>query len=437
MALASAAHAVAQVAAHGRSSDDALTPYADSPERGAIRAVTLGTLRWYLRLLPALAPLLGTQRRSLAAEVDSLLIVAAHQVVYSRNAPQATVHAAVDAVRALGQPRASGLVNAVLRRFVREREALLASADTDRAAAVAHPEWLVREIAGAWPDDAPSVLRGNNLHPPLIIRVDRSRVSMEAYLAELAERDIPGRALGWAPTAVELAKPLSVKDIPGFSEGRVSVQDAGAQLAAPLLRVAPGMRVLDACAAPGGKTLHLLEESPQLGELLALDVDPVRLKRIDDNLVRAGRTARLAALDIRTVAAGSLGGLFERILVDAPCSGTGVIRRHPDIKLLRRPGDVSAFAAVQRGILEAAFRLLAPGGRLLYCTCSVLPAENERLVGSFLEREPLAKAAPMPRATELAPGARDRAVGIQLLPGDEAGADGFYYACLEKTTAGN
>jgi 16S rRNA (cytosine967-C5)-methyltransferase len=435
--LASAARAVAAVAAHGRSCDDALAPYADSPERGPIQAVTLGTLRWYLRLLPAVAPLLESRHRSLAAEVRSLLVVAAHQVAYSRNAPQVTVHAAVDAARALRHARASGLVNAVLRRFVAERGALLASADENRASATAHPEWLVREIERAWPEQAQAVLRSNNQHPPLMLRVDLSRVARAAYLAELAEAGCPGRALGWTPTAVELERPIAVADIPGFSRGRVSVQDAGAQLAAPLLDVGPGMRVLDACAAPGGKTLHLLEQSPRLGELVAVDVDPVRLKRVEDNLSRAGRTARLAVLDIRSADAGSLGGPFQRILVDAPCSGTGVIRRHPDIKLLRRVGDVAGFAAAQLEILEAAFRLLAPGGRLLYCTCSVLPAENDGVVSVFLEREPLAKAALMPRASDLAPGARDRTVGIQLLPGDEAGADGFYYACLEKTTAGN
>jgi 16S rRNA (cytosine967-C5)-methyltransferase len=437
MTLASAARAVAQVAAHGRSSDDALAAYADSAQRGAIQAVTLGTLRWYLRLAPALAPLVETRQRPLAAEIHALLVVAAHQVVYSRNAPQAIVHAAVDAARALEQPRASGLVNAVLRRFVAERAALLALADRNPAAAAAHPEWLMREIERAWPAERDAVLQSNNLHPPLTLRVDLSRVPRDAYLAELARAGCPGRALGWAAAAVELEHPIAVADIPGFSQGRVSVQDGGAQLAAPLLGAGPGMRVLDACAAPGGKTLHLLEQSPGIAELVAVDVDPVRLRRVEDNLARAGRAARLVAGDLRGAGAAALGGPFQRILVDAPCSGTGVIRRHPDIKLLRRVDDVAGFAAAQLKILEGAFRLLAPGGRLLYCTCSVLPAENDELVTAFLEREPLAKAASMPRAPEVAPGARARSVGVQLLPGDEAGADGFYYACLEKTTAGN
>ncbi len=447
--LASAARAVAAVAALGRSADEALAPFDRAPDRGAIRAVALGSLRWYLRLLPAITPLLERRSR-LAAELRSLLVVAAHQVEYSRNAPEATVHAAVDAARILEQPRASGLVNAVMRRFVRERAALLARVDADLACATAHPEWLVSELRGAWPEEAASVLAANNVHPPLVLRVDRSCVELDAYLAELEEAGCPGHKLDWAPDAVELEQPVPVGEIPGFAEGRVSVQDAGAQLAAPLLDAQPGMRVLDACAAPGGKTLHLLERA-DLQELLAIDIDPARLKRVEDNLERAHRHARLLALDIRALATPAHGApdrppgegllpdgrLFDRILVDAPCSSTGVIRRHPDIKLLRRRQDVEACAAVQLGILRAAFRLLVPGGRLLYCTCSLLPAENHRLVTAFLGGEPLARPAPMPPAAELAPGARDCPVGIQLLPGARAGTDGFYYACLEKTTAGN
>lgn len=463
-ALAGAARAVADVAARGRSADDALAPFEHAPDRSAIRAVTLGSLRWYLRLLPAVDSLLEP-RGTLAAELRSLLVVAAHQVEYSRNPPQATVHAAVDAARALGEPRASGLVNAVLRRFVSERATLLARVDADLASATAHPEWLVNELRRAWPDEASSVLAGNNAHPPLVLRVDRSRGEVDAYLAELARAGCPGRKLAWAPDAVELERPVPVGELPGFAEGRVSVQDAGAQLAAPLLDARPGMRVLDACAAPGGKTLHVLERTDGLEDLLAVDIDPARLRRVEDNLRRARRHARLAVLDIRSLAASTspsgvpepsgtpglahapeasgaagqlLGGrLFDRVLVDAPCSSTGVIRRHPDIKLLRRREDVDACAAAQLEILRAAFRLLAPGGRLLYCTCSVLPKENDRLVAAFLGAEPLARPAPMPRAAELAPGARDCPVGVQLLPGARAGTDGFYYACLEKTTAGN
>jgi 16S rRNA (cytosine967-C5)-methyltransferase len=442
--LASAARAVAEVSVRGRSADDALAPFDNQADRAAIRAVTLGTLRWYLRLLPAVTAIIERPGRSLAAELRALLVVAAHQVEYSRNKPEASVDAAVDAARVLGQPRASGLVNAVLRRFVRQRDALFAPLDSDLATATAHPAWLVEQLERAWPDLTRPVLDGNNAHPPLVLRVDRSRETIDAYLAELAEAGCPGHALAWAGAAVALDQARPVDAIPGFREGRVSVQDAGAQLAAPLLDARGGMRVLDVCAAPGGKTVHLLENTPDLAELVAIDIDAARLERVAENLARSRRQARLAVLDARELSATSTapggvlaGAPFDRVLVDAPCSSTGVIRRHPDIKLLRRAADIEAFVALQLEILRGAFQVLAPGGRLLYCTCSLLPAENERLMASFLGSEALAQQAPMPAAQELAPGARDCAIGVQLLPGAAAGTDGFYFACLEKTTAGN
>jgi 16S rRNA (cytosine967-C5)-methyltransferase len=447
MPLASAARAVAEVVTHGRSADDALATFEDDADRSAIRAIALGSLRWYLRLQPAVAALTSLtprKRRPLAPQLEALLVAAAHQLEYSRNVREMTVNAAVDASRILGQPAASGLVNAVLRRLLGERAALFKRIDSDPAAASAHPEWLVQELERAWGERARAVLDANNAHPPLALRVDRSRIEVGAYLEELARAGLPARPCGFAPSAVVLERAQPVERIPGFLDGRVSVQDAGAQLAAPLLDARPGMRVLDACAAPGGKTVHLLEHTSGLGDLTAVDIDAARLRRLEENLARSHRHARLAVLDVRALrtdpaaALELLGGSpFERVLVDVPCSSTGVIRRHPDIKLLRRAADVEAFVSLQLEILQGAFQALAAGGRLLYCTCSVLPAENERLVASFLGGEPRARSVPMPPARELAPGALDRSVGIQLLPGGEAGTDGFYFACLEKTTAGN
>ena len=234
----------------------------------------------------------------------------------------------------------------------------------------------------------------------------------------------------------DLSRPVAVSELPGFDEGLVSIQDSGAQLAPGLMDLAAGQRVLDACAAPGGKSGPLLEHEPGI-ELTCVDLTAERVALIAENLARLQRTATLVAGDMRNPASFSDGRPFDRVLVDAPCSATGVIRRHPDIKLLRRPTDAAAFAAAQLEILRAATSLLAPGGRLVYSTCSVLPAENEVVVAQLLEREPAMRVAAMPEAASFAPGALACAIGVQLLPGAEAGTDGFYYACLEKTTAGS
>ena len=433
-ALADAARAVSTVVFEGRSADEALRAFEESSQRAAVRAIALGSLRWYLRLAPAIDRLLS-HPQGVANEVRALLLVSAHQIEYSRNAPQATAHAAVDATRILRQGRASGLVNAVMRRFVAEKATLLSQVDRKLAGRTAHPQWLVKLLEQAWPDCHEGILEANNEHPPLVLRVDLSRKSRNAYIEELAAVDIPASPVEWSPAAVRLERPIAVAQLPGFQEGVVSVQDAGAQLAARLLDAQPHMRVLDACAAPGGKTGHLLEHTPDL-ELVAVDVDDDRVARIRENLERLGRSAQIEIADIREPGLLSSGRPFDRILVDAPCSSTGVIRRHPDIKLLRRVTDIAAFATVQQQILQSAFNLLAPGGRLVYCTCSLLPPENEDVIARLLAAEPSARVAAMPPAAALAPGALDRKIGIQLIPGSQAGTDGFYYACIEKTTAG-
>jgi 16S rRNA (cytosine967-C5)-methyltransferase len=433
--LAEAARAVASVAFDGRSVDEVLRHAESSSHRSALKAVALGSLRWYLRLSPAVDSLLSNPK-GIASPIRALLVVTAHQIEYSRNAPELTVHAAVDATRILGQGRASGLVNAVLRRFVSDRTALLARVDQRLPGRTAHPAWLVDSLAGAWPDRYQQLLDANNEHPPMVLRVDLSRTTRGDYLRELETVGITANAPDWVDSALYLSHPVNVEALPGFHEGKVSVQDAGAQLAAPLLDARPGMRVLDACAAPGGKTGHLLELTPGLGELLAVDVDAGRAGRIEENLSRLHRTATVRVADVGDPDALTDQAPFDRILIDAPCSSTGVIRRHPDIKLLRRPTDIAAFAATQHRILASAYRWLAPGGRLVYCTCSVLPAENEQVVARFLESEPSARVAATPPGVALPPGHVQRKAGIQLLPGSEAGTDGFYYACLEKTTAG-
>ena len=372
----------------------------------------------------------------IASAVRALLAVSAHQIEYSRNVPEQTVHAAVDATRILGAERATGLVNAVLRRYLAEHAALLARVDQDLAGRTAHPAWLIDRLKAVWGESCEAILAANNAHPPMALRVDLSRTTAAGYVGQLRAAGIDSREIQWNSSGVILDRPQPIDRLPGFAEGVVSVQDAGAQLAAPLLAARAGMRVLDACAAPGGKTGHILELLGVSADVTAVDIDASRVERIRENLVRLRRSAQLLAGDAREPQTFWDGRPFERILVDAPCSSTGVIRRHPDIKLLRRESDLPALSAAQLAILEAAARMLAVGGRLVYCTCSVLPEENDGVVQRFLEGTPHMTVAQMPRAAELAPGALDRAVGVQLLPGAEAGTDGFYYACLEKTTAG-
>jgi len=389
-------------------------------------------LRWFLRLRPAVAPLVIRPFDELSPKLAALLVTAAHQVEYSRGAPEAQVHLAVDASRVVGESRASGVVNAVLRRFVAKRGDLLAAVDADVAQRHSHPQWLVAALQSAWGDAADGILAANNLHPPMTLRLDPAQVRADEFLRSWRALGRDAQSLSWNESAVVLERAVTVQMLPGFETGAVSVQDAGAQLAAPLLDAATGMRVLDACAAPGGKTLHIAQRTPGLAELVAADDDADRLVRVRENLERAGLEATLLAADLRSRPQSLAAGSFDRVLVDAPCSATGVIRRHPDIKLLRRASDIAGFVVTQRQILRTAFELLKAGGRLIYCTCSVLPAENEKVVAEFLDAQPRARVAGWPESVSKPPGLLARSTGWQLLPGGDAGTDGFYYACLER-----
>jgi 16S rRNA (cytosine967-C5)-methyltransferase len=430
--LAAAALAVHDVIYEGRSADAALEDSHERVDRAAVRAIALGTLRWYLRLKPAVEPLLSRPFDELSPRLAALLVTAAHQVEYSRGAAEAQVHLAVDASRVLGEGRASGMVNAVLRRFVAQRVELLTTADLDLAQKHAHPRWLVDAIATAWGERAAEILGANNQHPPMVIRVDPAQLHAEDFLRSWRALGREANAVEWNADAVVLERPVAVQVLPGFDTGAVSVQDGGAQLAAPLLDAQTGMRVLDACAAPGGKTLHIAQRAPALADLIAVDNDPLRLARVRENLERAGRDAILVNADLRDMPPSLAPASFDRVLVDAPCSATGVIRRHPDIKLLRRASDIESLVATQRKILRTAFELLKPGGRLIYCTCSVIPAENEGVVAAFLRDEPRAAAGSWPESLTRPPGLLERAAGWQLLPGGGAGTDGFYYASLTR-----
>jgi 16S rRNA (cytosine967-C5)-methyltransferase len=433
--LAAAVQTISRVAHEGRSADFALQESDQREDRAAVCAIALGSLRWYLRLAPALAQIVDRPAEEMPPLLRALLVAAAHQIEYSRGAPEVSVHLAVDAARVLDLSRATGFVNAVLRRFVRERAELLAIVDNELAARSAHPAWLVERLAAAWPQQLRQILAANNEHPPMVLRIAPG-TSPAAYVAELAALGRDAWLMESFAEAVVLAQSAPVAALPGFAEGRVSVQDAGAQLAARLLDAQPGDRVLDACAAPGGKACHILQRQPDV-HLLAVDDDAARLALVRSSFERLGadpQRARVQLADLADPRGLAEHGPFDRILVDAPCSATGVIRRHPDIKLLRRPEDIAKFAAVQRRILANCFARLAPGGRLVYVTCSVLPDENERVVREFLATTPDARALPWPSDLELPAGAVACNPGVQLLPlAGPTGTDGFYYACLGRT----
>jgi 16S rRNA (cytosine967-C5)-methyltransferase len=426
--LARAADALTVIRRQGRSADAVLAQVSGTL-RPSIQAVTLGTLRWYPRIERLIGALLEGRRVSNA--IAALLAAALFQLQYSRNPPEASVSAAVDAARLLGQPRAAGLVNALLRRSLRERVALDARLADDPIAASAHPAWMLAALQAAWPQDWAAIVAGGNSPPPMTLRVDRSRIALESYRVRLQAAGLAGAPVEACPNALVLERPVPVDGLPGFAEGLVSVQDAGAQLAASLLALQPGQRVLDACAAPGGKTGALLEAVDGAIELIAADVDAARLARVAETLTRLRRSARLVLADLTQERQWWDGRPFERILLDAPCSALGVIRRHPDIKLLRRPGDIAPLALQQTQLLGQALSMLAPQGRLLYCTCSLLPEENDRVVEAALAANSAASELPPSVLQSMLPAqARPCRYGMQLLPGSAALTDGFYYACL-------
>lgn len=377
-------------------------------ERGALQDIGYGTLRHLGQLRFILRQLVP--KRLPSDDIERLLLVALYQLAHTRAAPYAVVDQAVRCAQDIALGRLKGLVNGTLRNFLRNKDALLADAAADKEARYNHPRWWVQRLRAAYPTQWASVLDMSNRRPPMTLRVNVGRMTADAYVAMLAEQDIKARALHGQ--AVLLDSPCNVRDLPGFADGVVSVQDFGAQKAALLLDLADGQRVLDACAAPGGKTGHMLELAKV--ELTALDVDAERLQRVQDNLQRLGLSATLKAADAANPAAWWDGQPFDRILADVPCSASGVVRRHPDIKWLRRPDDFAALGKQQATMVDALWPTLVVGGKLLYATCSIMPEENRQQVDAFLARHADAKLV------------KDE----QLLPTSEH--DGFYYALLVK-----
>ena len=378
-------------------------------ERAAVMDITHGALRHYGWLRGALDKLLS--RPLTDSRIDRLLIVALYQLEHTQAAPYAIVDHAVRVAAAHEGGRLKGLTNAVLRNFQRRHDELAAALRREPTAFWNHPDWWVGAVQQAYPKDWKAILTASNQHPPMTVRVNRRRLSVADWLTRLQEAGLEGVVL--EGDAVRLVKPVPVDKLPGFAEGDVSVQDAGAQLAADWLEVADGMRVLDACAAPGGKTCHLLERA-QL-DLTAVDNDAHRLQRVQSNLTRLGLSARCLTGDASRPKAWWDGQMFDRVLADVPCSASGVARRHPDIKWTRRPTDIPSLGRQQGALADALWALVAPGGKMLYATCSIFPTENRRQIDAFLTRHVNAELE------------RD----IQLLPDENH--DGFYYALIRKT----
>jgi 16S rRNA (cytosine967-C5)-methyltransferase len=417
---AAAARIVARVVGERAGVEELLAaaPPVAERDRPLLAALALGALRWHHRLEWQAGRLLSRPLQPEQTVLAALLRIGLLQLQALRVPAHAAVSATVDATAEIGARGAAGLVNAVLRRFQRERAALERDQAGVPEARFSHPAWLIDAVRADWPDDWQRILDANNALPPMWLRVNVGRTSRADYLATLARAGVAATASPEIESAVRLDEPQSVETLPGFGEGLVSVQDLSAQRAAGWLMLHPGQRVLDACAAPGGKTGHILESCPS-ATVWAVDRNAERLAKVGENLARLGLHATLVAGDAAEPEAWWDGRPFERILLDAPCSAVGVIRRHPDIKLLRRPGDVARVVTLQTRLLRALWPLLAPGGRLVYSTCTVLKRENADLIAAFAAAEPAAAQAV---AVEVA---------AQFLP-EEARGDGFYYAALVK-----
>ncbi|MGM0677211.1 16S rRNA (cytosine(967)-C(5))-methyltransferase RsmB [Ectothiorhodospira marina] len=395
-------------------------------DRGLTQALCYGTLRWHRRLQAMLDGWMDKPLRGRDQDVACALLMGLFEMQSMNTPDYAVIQQTADLGRSLRKRWAVGLINGVLRRAQREGEARGQQVDQSPALRHALPDWLFGCLQQAYGADVDTLCQAMNAHPPMTLRVNLHRGSRADYQARLAAAGLQAHPLEQVPSALILSEPVAVETLPGFQAGEVSVQDAAAQLAAPLLDCHPGQRVLDACAAPGGKTLHLLEQAGGDLDITALDSQAGRLDRVRENLDRGRYQARLVAGDGARPEDWHQGAVYDRILLDVPCSATGVIRRHPDIKLLRRDADIPALATEQARLLRALWPLLAPGGMLLYVTCSLLPDENDLTVAQFLHDEPSASESPLQASW-----GRARTVGRQILTGDQE-MDGFYYARLIK-----
>lgn len=405
-----------------------------SRDQAWVRNVCFGSIRWHGRLGAVLRELLAKPLKKADKDVECLLRIGLYQLIYQRTPDHAAVNETVTAAKKLKKAWASRLINAVLRGFLREQVTILEAIDEVETAQYSFPPWLSERLKQAWPEHWQTIMQVSNTQAPMVLRVNQRQFSRDEYLAELQKAGLAATAAEYTEAGIVLNQAVPVFELPGFAEGAVSVQDGAAQLAAQLLPCEPGQRVLDACSAPGGKACHLLERYDDL-ELIALDSSERRLEQVTENLQRLQLTAKIVAGDAADPDSWWDGNPFDRILLDAPCSATGVIRRHPDIKILRKGRDIAELQKEQQSILQAAWKMLKPGGLLLYATCSILPEENEQQITAFLQNTATAELQTLqvftPEDTQSP--ANLATVGRQILPGD-AGMDGFYYALLRKTT---
>jgi 16S rRNA (cytosine967-C5)-methyltransferase len=416
----------------GRSMDAALAAVSDAVplrDRALVHVMVYGCIRNHWRLRAVVRSLLQKPLKSRDQIIATLLAIGIYQMQSMRIPDHAVVSATVEAARRLRHPQHAGLVNAVLRNFRRQGEPALEQATDEEI--YNHPDWLLQRLRNDWPDEWHEIVAANNEQAPMWLRVNALQATPAQYVAALAADGIEASVVDALPQAVRLSEPVLVDDLPGFSDGLVSVQDGAAQIAAAWLAARPGMRVLDACAAPGGKTGHLLELAANDLDLTAIDSDPTRLLRVQESLDRLKLSANLLVGDAKLSAEWWDGRPFDRILIDAPCSATGVIRRHPDIKLLRKDTDIAVLAKLQGEILQNLWQLLAPGGRLLYVTCSVLEEENSAVIANFLRHHPEAGTHKELRNYNIHDVMRARRFGYQILPGTD-GLDGFFFACFDK-----
>jgi 16S rRNA (cytosine967-C5)-methyltransferase len=403
--------------------DNALKSVESAQDKAFVQALCYGVCRSYHRLDFILNLLIDKPLKS--PEVRSLILIGLYQLNYMRVKPHAAVSETVQAARKIVWAKA--LINAVLRGYLRKQDELEQQADNVKTAALSHPDWLIKQIEHDWSEQAETILQENNQPPPMALRINLTKTTRDNYLELLIEQNLSAKIVGFCAAGIILDKPVPIEALPHFADGWVSVQDSAAQLAAELLDVQPGQRVLDVCAAPGGKTAHILEQQPDVSELVAVDIDENRMLRVGENLNRLRLNAKLIVADAAKPDDWWDGKPFDRILLDAPCSATGVIRRHPDIKLLRRESDIAALTLLQKTILNAIWPLLANGGMLLYATCSVLKQENEDQIVDFLSAHEDAIELPITTDEWGAPGI----CGRQIMTG-ESSMDGFYYARLVK-----